>query len=83
MSAGAAAKPDSETLHKRLLAAHERGDTGALVAIYRQAGEAAEGEGDTDRACFFYVHAYVFALEAGHPDAEWIRERLRRHGREE
>jgi len=69
-------------LDERLITAHERGDTDALVALYRQAGEAAEVAGDIDRACFFYVHAYVFALEAGHGDAELIRSRLLRYGRE-
>ena len=39
--------------------------------------------GDIDRACFFYVQAYVFALETGHRDEEPVRALLRRHGREE
>ena len=69
-------------LDERLISAHERGDTDALVELYVQAGDAAEAAGDIDRACFYYVHAYVFALEAGHADAALIRARLRRHGRE-
>jgi len=83
MSSDTASQVGANALHERLQAAHERGDAGALVALYRQAGEAAESEGDIDRACFFYVHAYVFALEAGHPQAGWIRARLRRYRREE
>jgi hypothetical protein len=70
-------------LDDRLIAAHRQGDPALLVPLYRKAGEAAQREGDIDRACFFFVHAYVFALEAGHPDAEEIRAALRRYGREE
>ena len=74
-------EPESD-LDERLIAAHESGNSDALVGLYRQAGEAAEAAGDIDRACFFYVHAYVFALEAGHEDAGLIRASLRRHDRE-
>jgi len=77
MAAGA-----SDDLDARLIAAYERGDGDAMVALYREAGEAAEALGDVDRACFYFVHAYVFALETGHRDAESIRNRLKAHGRE-
>ena len=70
-------------LDERLIAAHRRGDGIALLRLYREAGDAAEAAGDIDRACFFYVQAYVFALETGHRDAEPVRALLRRHGREE
>lgn len=71
-----------ENLDRRMIAAHDSGDGETLVGLYRQAGEAAEDAGNIDRACFFFVHAYVFALETGHPDAEAIRVRLNAHGRE-
>lgn len=70
-------------LDRKLLDAHDRGDGDALTVLYRQAAELAEQAGDVDRACFFYVHAYVFALEAGHGEAEAIRARLRHYGRED
>ena len=73
----------ADDLDDRLIAAHAAGNGDALVALYREAGEAAEAGGDVDRACFFYVHAYVFALEAGHRDVDQIRSRLAAHGREE
>lgn len=72
-----------DDLDARLIAAHERGDGDALTGLYRQAAAAAEAVGDIDRACFFYVHAYVFALATGHADAEDIRDHLKAHGREE
>jgi hypothetical protein len=70
-------------LDRKLIDAHGRGDGDALTRLYLQAAELAEQAGDVDRACFFYVHAYVFALEAGHRDAEAIRARLRHFGRED
>lgn len=70
-------------LDRKLIDAHERGDGDALTILYRQAAELAEKAGDVDRACFFYVHAYVFALEAGHGEADAILARLRHYGRED
>ncbi|HSM39414.1 MAG TPA: hypothetical protein VK862_01585 [Afifellaceae bacterium] len=70
-------------LDRKLIEAHGRGDGDTLTRLYRQAAELAEQAGDVDRACFFYVHAYVFALEAGHRDADAIRARLRHFGRED
>ena len=70
-------------LNRELLAAHERRDGAALAELYAETADLAEAAGQVDRACFFLVHAYVYALENGHPLAEPVRERLRRHGREE
>ncbi len=70
-------------LDLKLIDAHRRGDGDALTTLYRQAAELAEQGGDVDRACFFYVHAYVFALEAGHGEADAIRARLKHYGRED
>ncbi|MFD2856379.1 hypothetical protein [Seohaeicola zhoushanensis] len=67
-------------LNDRLLAAHEAGDRAALVALYT---EAAEASADPDAAGFFLTHAYVWALELGHPAVATLRARLRAQGREE
>lgn len=66
-------------LDNRLLAAHARGDRAALVTLYSQAAQdAAE-----DSARYFYLtHAYVYALEAGHPQAPVLRAQLVAAGRE-
>ena len=66
-------------LDARLLAAHARGDRAALVALYTEAADSA-GE---DQARYFYLtQAYVFALEAGRPEAPTLRARLVAAGRE-
>ncbi|MEM8699331.1 MAG: hypothetical protein AAGF44_09175 [Pseudomonadota bacterium] len=70
----------SEALDARLLAAHEAGDSRALVTLYR---EAAEASASTEAACFYLTHAYVFALETGHPEADALHRRLKAAGREE
>lgn len=67
-------------LDQRLLAAHEAGDHMALVGLYTLAADAAD---DLEASCFYLTHAYIFALEQNHPDAETLRGRLARHGREE
>ncbi len=66
-------------LDSRLLAAHEAGDTPALVDLYKEAADTAP---DADAAGFFLTHAYVFALEINHPDAAALRARLVETGRE-
>ena len=73
---------DRAQLDASLLAAHEAGDHAALVRLYRQAGEEREEAGDIDAACFYYTHAYVFALESGHEAASELLGRLVRHGRD-
>lgn len=69
----------SDDLDARLLAAHAANDTVALVGLYADAADEAE---DTDRACFYLTHAYVFALELGDARAPALRARLAAHGRE-
>ena len=66
-------------LNARLLAAHDAGDTATLITLYQQAADAAAS---VDAACFYLTHAYVFALEANHPDVDLIRARLVAEGRE-
>ena len=61
------------TLDARLLAAHKAGDRAALATLYREAGDRAA---DDREARFYLTHAYVFALDAGVPEAETIRRRL-------
>ena len=73
---------DRAQLDAALITAHEAGDHAALVWLYRQAGEEREEAGDIDAACFYYTHAYVFALESGHVAASELLTRLVRHGRD-
>ncbi|HSG55812.1 MAG TPA: hypothetical protein VLA45_10165 [Paracoccaceae bacterium] len=60
------------------MAAHARDDRAALVALYT---DAADQAADTDAACFFLTHAYVFALEQGDPASDTLFHRLKAHGR--
>ena len=66
-------------LDDRLLAAHARGDRAALVTLYCEAAETAPGE---EARYFYLTHAYVHALEDGHPQAPALRARLVAAGRE-
>lgn len=70
----------SADLHIRMLAAHAQPDPAALIALYT---EAADSANDIDTSCFFLTHAYIFALEAGAPQASRLHSRLVLHGREE
>ncbi|WP_324754546.1 hypothetical protein [Roseovarius sp. Pro17] len=67
-------------LHHRMLTAHAGPDHAALIALYT---EAADSANDLDASCFFLTHAYVFALEAGAPQARHLHHRLAMQGREE
>ena len=67
-------------LDAALIAAHAADDSDALVRLYREAAETAEGE---VRRAFYLTHAYVFALEAGLAEADALRARLVAMGREE
>lgn len=67
------------TLDARLLAAHAAGDTSALVALYAEAAQQAQ---DEDAAAFFLTHAYVYALDVGHPDASALHAQLVAMGRD-
>ena len=74
---------DRAALDAALIAAHEAGDQARLVSLDREAAGRAEAAGDTDGACFFLTHAYVFALASGAPEAGELHGRLLAHGREE
>lgn len=67
------------TLEARLLAAHDRGDGAAMVALYLDAANAAPTENEQ---AFFLTQAHVFAMETDHPLAADLRARLVRMGRE-
>lgn len=69
-------------LEQALLDAHRRGDGTALAGLYAAAADRREAEGDVDACCFYLVHAFVFALEAGTAAAETLRVRLAAYGRE-
>lgn len=66
-------------IHAQMIAAHESGDTGALIRLYTMAADQANS---LDAACFFLTHAYVFALEAGAAAASELHARLVSYGRE-
>ena len=68
------------SLDERLIAAHASGNHASLVTLYQQAADA---QTDENIACFFLTQAYVFALQAGAPDAEALHARLVAYGREE
>lgn len=59
-----------DDLDRALLAAHARDDRTALIALYARASDMAAER--TARA-FYLTQAYVFALEAGTPEAERLR----------
>jgi hypothetical protein len=69
-----------DDLDQRLLAAHDADDHKALVGLYTLAADAAS---DLDAACFYLTHAYIYALEQNHRDADTLRARLKAYGREE
>lgn len=69
-------------LDARLLAAHARGETRALPALYARAADGAEAAGEVDRACFYLTQAWVFALEAGAAEAGALAARLAANGRD-
>jgi len=72
---------DRNTLDHQLLEAHAMNDGLALVHLYTQAADQREAEGDIDAACFFLTYAFVFALEAGAPEAKVLNTRLAARGR--
>ena len=69
-------------LDAALLAAHAAQNTAALITLYTRAGDDAEARNDVARCGFYLTHAYVFALEAGAPQAPPLRARLKAMGRE-
>tara|TARA_B100000902_G_C27037715_1_gene777769 strand:+ start:569 stop:808 length:240 start_codon:yes stop_codon:yes gene_type:complete len=70
-----------DELDAQLLIAHAGEDSEALVKLYSLAGDQCEAQGDVDAACFYLTHAFVFALEAGAPEADGLNKRLVERGR--
>jgi hypothetical protein len=77
--------PPNEASHLEadLLRAHREGDVPAIVTTYMAIADACEGREEVDAACFYLTQAYVWALEAGMPDAAALHARLKARGREE
>ncbi len=69
-------------LEAALLQAHSANDLPELVRLYTAAADREEQANQTDRACFFLTHAWIFALEAGDPRSHALKARLVAHGRE-
>lgn len=71
-----------ESLDQALLDAHARSDFEQLIVLYTRVGEEQLSQNDIDAACFYFTHAYVFALEAGAEEANDLNKRLVEFGRE-
>lgn len=63
-------------------AAVQARDVARLVALYLTEADRLEAAGDIDAACFYLTQAYVWALEAGRPEARDLHARLKAAGRE-
>ncbi len=72
----------TDDLEAALLQAHDTHDLNDLVRLYTDAADREEQANQTDRACFFLTHAWIFALEAGDPRSHDLKARLVAHGRE-
>ena len=70
---------NARDLDARMISAHQANDRRALIKLY---AEAADTVNDLDASCFYLTHAYVFALEAGAPEAQPLHIRLVAHGRD-
>lgn len=68
-----------DDLDARLLAAHAVDDRAALIRLYEEASGVAASPVARN---FYLTHAYVFALEAGVPEAQTLRARLVEYGAE-
>jgi len=67
-------------LDAQLLAAHEVGDGPLLAKLYAEAAAASKND---LQSSFYLTHAYVFALEAGLPEAKDYHQQLKLMGKEE
>ena len=72
-----------DDLDSALLDAHAQNDGPVLAYLYTKAADMAEENGNIDGCCFFLTQAYVFALQAGVPEADDLHARLLGYGREE
>lgn len=74
---------DYDSLNAEVLQAHSAGDNATLVRIYKELGEEELAKGNELEGAFLLTQAYVYALEAGLPDAKEIHKLLTAYGREE
>ncbi len=76
--------PQSEAdLDRALLAAHAEVDKVALMRLYADAAERRARAGFGHAARYFWTQAYVWALDAGCPEAQDLHRRLVLLGSEE
>ncbi len=74
---------DEQRLQHDMLQAHEQEDLNALPPLYLEAAQLHDSQNDIDAACFFYPHAYVYALDCGDTaTADKARDRLKSYGRD-
>lgn len=71
-----------DDLDDALIKAHQEDDFITLIRLYKHAAEAQEALGDIDAACFYYTHAYVFALQEGAAEAMSLSAKLAEYGRD-
>jgi hypothetical protein len=74
---------DYDRLNAEVLQAHSERNNAALVKIYKGLGEEELEKGRELEGAFLLTQAYVYALEAGLPDAKEIHTILVACGREE
>ena len=72
---------EDSSLHQRMLQAHAGQDLTSLITLYSKAGKRMETRGDTDAACFYLTHAYVYALELDAPELPELQTQLAAYGR--
>jgi len=77
------AQVDAVALEVAILDAHDRQDVEALASLYQRAAGLKQATNDIDAYWFLMTHAYVFALECGHPDVEQLHAALKAGGRDE
>jgi len=70
---------DRHSLDQALLAAHDTGDTAALVGLYTRAADLSVTD---DARGFFLTQAYIFALDTGAAQTPTLRAELAAMGRE-
>lgn len=73
---------DDAKLQAELLLAHEKQDFETLSTLYSKAAFQLEASNDIDAACFYWTHAFVFALDADLDEAvEIASQKLVSYGR--
>ena len=73
--------PEFSELEANILAAHRAEDKALLAKLYWDASRMFSATGDDDAEGFFLTHAWIFALDAGLPEAKQYRTRLVELGR--